>query len=112
MLKLEPITQLAHSLEDVLSALRDQQLQVNHDVMSALYQGVDVLSDQVEELALHGQFAENTALKQLCQQLSVLATGQTVALMLIRLQRRSILQLSLMHSVHLHSLPAIRCESS
>ena len=76
MLKLEPITQLAHSLEDVLSALRDQQLQVNHTVMSALYQGVDVLSDQVEQLAEHGQVTENPTLEQLCQQLSGLAEGQ------------------------------------
>lgn len=76
MLKLEPITQLAHSLEDVLSALRDQQLQVNHAVLSALYQGVDVLSDQVEQLAEHGQLAENGALKQLCDHLSGLAVGQ------------------------------------
>lgn len=78
MLKLEPITQLAHSLEDVLSALREQQLQINHDVMSALYQGVDFLSDQVEQLANHGQLTENAALKQLCQQLSGLAESQTM----------------------------------
>lgn len=76
MLKLEPITQLAHSLEDVLSALRDQQLQVSHGLMSALYQGIDVLSDQVEQLAEHGEVAENPALQDLCQLLSGLAQNQ------------------------------------
>ena len=79
MLKLEPITQLAHSLEDLLSALREQQVQVNHTVMDALYQGVDALSDQVEQLHKNGQLAELTAVQnQLCQQLSALAQNQTV----------------------------------
>ncbi|HZJ92463.1 MAG TPA: hybrid sensor histidine kinase/response regulator [Thiopseudomonas sp.] len=79
MLKLEPITQLAHSLEDLLSALREQQVQVNHAVMDALYQGVDALSDQVDQLHKNGQLAELTAAQnQLCQQLSALAQNQTI----------------------------------
>lgn len=77
MLKLEPITQLAHSLEDLLSALRDQRLTVNHLVMSLLYQSVDALSDQVELLVKHGEVSPlNTAQVTLCQQLSALAEGQ------------------------------------
>ena len=41
MLKLEPITQVAHSLEDLLSALRDQHLTIGSQVSGLLYQGVD-----------------------------------------------------------------------
>ncbi|MDY0206847.1 MAG: hybrid sensor histidine kinase/response regulator [Pseudomonas sp.] len=79
MLKLEPITQLAHSLEDLLSALREQQVQVNHTVMDALYQGVDALSDQVEQLHKSGQVVElSAAQSQLCQQLTALAQGQAI----------------------------------
>lgn len=79
MLRLEPITQLAHSLEDLLSALREQQVQVNHAVMDALYQGVDALSDQVEQLIQQGQVAElSTTQSQLCQRLSGLAEGKEV----------------------------------
>lgn len=79
MLRLEPITQLAHSLEDLLSALREQQVRVNHAVMDALYQGVDALSDQVEQLIQQGQVAElSTTQSQLCQRLSGLAEGKEV----------------------------------
>ncbi|HKM38043.1 MAG TPA: hybrid sensor histidine kinase/response regulator [Thiopseudomonas sp.] len=79
MLKLESITQLAHSLEDLLSALREQQVQVNHTVMDALYQGVDELSDQVEQLHKSGQVAElSAAQSQLCQHLTALAQGQAI----------------------------------
>ena len=80
MLKLEPITQLAHSLEDLLSALREQKVQVNHSVMDALYQGVDGLSNQVEHLVHHAIVPDlNAQQLQLCQLLSALAEGQTAA---------------------------------
>ena len=77
MLKLAPITQLAHSLEDLLSALREQQVQADPTVMSALYQGVDALSAQVESLLQQGEVAELSAVhSMLCQKLSALAEGQ------------------------------------
>lgn len=80
MLKLEPITQLAHSLEDLLSALREQKVQVNHSVMDALYQGVDGLSNQVEHLVHHATVPDlNAQQLQLCQLLSALAQGQAAA---------------------------------
>ena len=55
MLKLEPITQVAHSLEDLLSALRDQHLTIGSQVSGLLYQGVDALTDQIDALADNGQ---------------------------------------------------------
>ncbi|NLW03673.1 MAG: hybrid sensor histidine kinase/response regulator [Pseudomonadaceae bacterium] len=74
MLKLEPITQVAHSLEDLLSALRDQRLTRSSQLSALLYQGVDTLTDQIETLADVGQVAELTN-QQLafCKQLSDVA---------------------------------------
>lgn len=74
MLKLAPITQIAHSLEDVLSALRDQRLTRSPAVSRLLYQGVDTLTDQVDALADGGQVAELTS-QQLafCKHLSAVA---------------------------------------
>lgn len=74
MLKLEPITQVAHSLEDVLSALRDQRLTMSSDVSRLLYQGVDTLTDQVEALADLGEVAPLTAAQlAFCKHLSEVA---------------------------------------
>lgn len=74
MLKLVPITQIAHSLEDVLSALRDQRLTITPAVSRLLYQGVDTLTDQVDALADAGQVAELTS-QQLafCKHLTAVA---------------------------------------
>ncbi|KGK42414.1 gliding motility protein [Nitrincola sp. A-D6] len=51
MLKLFPITETAHSLEDLLSALREGQVHVDSDNLGLLYQGVDQLSDYIATLS-------------------------------------------------------------
>ncbi|WFE69897.1 response regulator [Halomonas sp. M1] len=51
MLKLAPITALAHSTEELLSALRDGSLTASPTVTSLLNQAVDGLSDFVSQLA-------------------------------------------------------------
>ncbi|AVI62294.1 hybrid sensor histidine kinase/response regulator [Halomonas sp. GFAJ-1] len=51
MLKLAPITALAHSTEELLSALRDGTLTASPTVTSLLNQAVDGLSDFVSQLA-------------------------------------------------------------
>lgn len=77
MLKLEPITQITHSLEDLLSALRDQHIAVSPSITALLFQGVDALSDQIDELIKSGQVtALSASATQLCQQLSAVAEGQ------------------------------------
>lgn len=78
MLKLEPITQVSHSLEDLLSALREGRVATNPAVIALLYQGVDALSDQVQQLIECGQVeALSSVNTQLCQQLTATAEGQT-----------------------------------
>ena len=51
MLKLLPITETSHFLEDVLAAMRDGALWVDERTRSALIAGVDALSDLVDMLA-------------------------------------------------------------
>lgn len=76
MLKLEPIAQVAHSLEDLLSALRDARIALNPSIVALLYQGVDSLSDHIAQLIKSNQVDPlNTADLQLCQQLSAAAEG-------------------------------------
>lgn len=79
MLKLEPITQVSHSLEDLLSALREGRVATNPAVIALLYQGVDALSDQVQQLIECGEVEALTSVNtQLCQQLTATAEGQTL----------------------------------
>ena len=74
MLKLEPITLVAHSLEDLLSALRDKRLGSSAEVSTLLYQAVDTLTDQVESLEAKGEVAElNATQVAFCKQLTALA---------------------------------------
>ncbi|WP_027848644.1 hybrid sensor histidine kinase/response regulator [Marinospirillum minutulum] len=74
MLKLEPITLVAHSLEDLLSALRDKRLGSSAGVSALLYQAVDTLTDQVEALEAKGEVAElNATQLEFCKKLSALA---------------------------------------
>ena len=51
MLNLKPITETAHCLEELLSALREQQLLITQDTIDILYQATDSLSGLVEHLA-------------------------------------------------------------
>ena len=51
MLRLTPITELAHAMEDVLGALREGSLTFNAPLGALLYQGVDHLASQVDALA-------------------------------------------------------------
>ncbi len=79
MLKLESITQVSHSLEDLLSALREERVTVNPPVIALLYQGVDALSDQIQQLIAHGQVdALSSVNAQLCQQLTAIAEGEVL----------------------------------
>src|SRR5574344_600396 len=51
MLRLAPITALAHAMEDVLGALREGSLAFSAPLGALLYQGVDHLASQVDALA-------------------------------------------------------------
>lgn len=78
MLKLFPITETAHSLEDLLSALREGQVKVNSHNLALLYQGVDQLSDY---LAILSETLDASRLSPadtaLCAALTAAAQGTT-----------------------------------
>ncbi|MBF0518810.1 MAG: Hpt domain-containing protein, partial [Nitrospirae bacterium] len=48
MLKLASIGEVAHKIEDVLEALKNNQIVLTRQVISALYKGVDTISELVE----------------------------------------------------------------
>lgn len=78
MLKLEPITAIAHSTEELLSSLRDDTIQATTDVISLLNQAVDELTDQVSHLAEGASGDELPAADQaLCSALERAAKGQS-----------------------------------
>jgi len=79
MLKLQSIADTAHSLEELLSALRDQKIRINQPVVDAIYQAVDCLSDMVEHLAATQEpDSLPSAPQELCDTLLRLAGGAEV----------------------------------
>ncbi|RUR31916.1 hybrid sensor histidine kinase/response regulator [Vreelandella andesensis] len=77
MLKLAPITAIAHSTEELLSALRDGTQTASPDITSLLNQATDALSDLVSQLAQGVSPAElPEADQQLCQALENAAAGK------------------------------------
>ncbi|MGM0544221.1 MAG: hybrid sensor histidine kinase/response regulator [Pseudomonadota bacterium] len=80
MLKLTPITTLAHSMEELLSALRDGQQTATPDNLALLHQAVDKLADQVSQLAESGDpKALSEADPALCGALESAARGRQEA---------------------------------
>ncbi|QEW08132.1 hybrid sensor histidine kinase/response regulator [Nitrincola iocasae] len=78
MLKLFPITETAHSLEDLLSALREEQVKADSHNLALLYQGVDQLSDYLTILADTLDASRlSPADPVLCAALSAAAQGAT-----------------------------------
>ncbi|MGP5711068.1 hybrid sensor histidine kinase/response regulator [Vreelandella alkaliphila] len=78
MLKLTPITAIAHSTEELLSALRDGTQTASPDVTCLLNQATDALSDLVSQLAQGVSPAELAeADNQLCQALENAAAGKS-----------------------------------
>lgn len=56
------VSQLAHRIEDLLGKLREHELTVSADVVDLLFQGVDTLSHQVDNIA-NGQPEEESSLR-------------------------------------------------
>ncbi|MDO9104937.1 MAG: hybrid sensor histidine kinase/response regulator [Methylovulum sp.] len=77
MLKLIPITDTAHHLEDVLGALRDGSLAYSPELGRLLYRGVDGLSALVERLAEGGELP--AADVSLCNALAQAAKGESIS---------------------------------
>ncbi|QWR76166.1 hybrid sensor histidine kinase/response regulator [Candidatus Magnetomonas plexicatena] len=48
MLKLAPIGEVAHKIEDILDAIKNSEIVVTRQIVSALYKGIDTISELVE----------------------------------------------------------------
>lgn len=76
MLKLEPITAIAHSTEELLSALRDGTQSASPELVSLLNQAIDAMADLVNQLAQDVPPSElPNADPLLCQALEAAAMG-------------------------------------
>lgn len=76
MLKLQPITETAHRLEDVLGALRGGSLAFSPPVAQVLYRGVDAIAALIDHLAESGAVESlPTADAELCALLNQTASG-------------------------------------
>lgn len=74
MLKLLPISDTAHSLEDVLGALREQKIQLTQPARELMLEAVDHLSNLVEQLAAQPDPAGLPAKPaELCRRLTLIA---------------------------------------
>ena len=80
MLKLMPISDTAHHLEDVLGALREGSIRFSADLGSVLYRAVDALDEMVNGLAGSLDGASLPAANaELCERLSKAAKGDAGA---------------------------------
>ncbi len=80
MMKLVPITEIAHRLEDVLGALRDGSRGFDAALGQLLFRGVDAMAALVDKLAENPDAAGLPAAdKQLCEALAAAARNETAA---------------------------------
>lgn len=77
MMKLTPISDVAHKMEDVLGALRDGRLSFSAELGDLLFKGVDAVSAMIEAVAAGTPLdADNTAL---CDELKAASEGGAIA---------------------------------
>lgn len=77
MLKLLPISDTAHSLEDVLSALREEKIRLGESDLDVLFETLDNLGSLTEHLASQPDPASLPAKpEELCLRLAGIAAGQ------------------------------------
>ena len=76
MMKLTPIAEVAHKLEDALGALRDKKINHSNELADLFFKGIDTISGMIEKTAAGQEIADdNTAL---CEKLAKAAEGSPV----------------------------------
>jgi chemotaxis protein histidine kinase CheA/CheY-like chemotaxis protein len=60
MMKLMPISEVAHKLEEVLEGLRSGRIKLSKELSNILFEGIDVLSDMVEKTASGAHLSDDT----------------------------------------------------
>ncbi|MDP2168722.1 MAG: hybrid sensor histidine kinase/response regulator [Thermodesulfovibrionales bacterium] len=74
MMKLAAITEVAHSMEDALGALREKRISHSRELADLLFKGIDVISAMIEKVAAGEEIAMDTS--ALCEKLQGASEGQ------------------------------------
>lgn len=74
MMKLTPITEVAHKLEEALGALRDRKIGHSPLLADVLFKGIDCIAGMIEKVASGGPLDEDT--NALCEELARAAEGR------------------------------------
>jgi len=75
MMKLAPISEVAHRLEDCLGAVREKKIHYSRELADLLFKGVDAISGMIEKTAAGQELVmDNSAL---CEELMRAAEGHT-----------------------------------
>jgi chemotaxis protein histidine kinase CheA len=74
MMKLSPITEVAHKMEDALGALREKRLIHSKELADLLFRGIDMISEMLDRTS-EGQPIETDS-SALCEQLSKAAEAE------------------------------------
>ena len=73
MMKLAPIAEVAHKIEDCLGAVRDKKIHYSQEFADLLFKGIDAISEMIEKTAIGQELAvDHTAL---CEELTRAAEG-------------------------------------
>ena len=77
MMKLAPITEVAHKMEDILGALRDKKIEYASELGDLLLRGTDIISDMIEMVASGRELPAEKS--PLCDILANAAEGNAAA---------------------------------
>src|SRR5208282_3118216 len=77
MMKLAPISEVAHRLEDCLGAVREKRIHYSRELADLLFKGVDAISGMIENTAAGQEIVMDNA--GLCEELMKAAEGQPPA---------------------------------
>jgi two-component system chemotaxis sensor kinase CheA len=77
MMNLDPVTDLAHALEDIMAAVRDGQLEPKGPVADGIFSGLDALDSMVKAFTKSRQVAENPKLMSALSELLKHAARKT-----------------------------------
>src|SRR5208283_2838189 len=76
MMKLTPISEVAHKLEDCLGAVREKKIRYSRELADLLFKGTDAISEMIEKTSAGQELDMDNA--ALCEELTKAAEGQPV----------------------------------
>ncbi|MGO9014929.1 MAG: response regulator [Dissulfurispiraceae bacterium] len=77
MMKLAPISDVAHKIEDCLGAVREKKISYSQELADLLFKGIDTISEMIEKTAAGQELTMDNA--TLCEELMRAAEGQPLS---------------------------------